>query len=147
MSEITHFNLGTCMRRPDVVACWHAPCWGGAARARRLYLQCDAWLAGPGLSAQPDIPIRYGLSTYMEGSAAAPTEAPGDASPTAGAKAAKTVTKEQLLAMLSQEKFKKRFLKQKCAECGGEYSQASLLPSVRSCMERAGWVGTDTIFM
>jgi hypothetical protein len=83
----------------------------------------------------------------MEGSAAAPTEAPGDASPTAGAKAAKTVTKEQLLAMLSQEKFKKRFLKQKCAECGGEYSQASLLPSVRSCMERAGWVGTDTIFM
>jgi hypothetical protein len=47
--------------------------------------------------------------------AAAPEPSAGGASPTA---AVKTVTKEQLLAMMTQEKFKKRFLKQKCAECG-----------------------------
>ena len=81
--------------------------------------------------------------TYvMEGSPAA------DASPTPEAKAAKTVTKEQLLAMLTQEKFKKRFLKQKCSECGGECSEprrllqsyCSRVPSARSCVEHAGLV-------
>ena len=39
----------------------------------------------------------------------------GGASPTT---AAKTVTREQLLAMMTKEKFQKKFLKQKCAECG-----------------------------
>ena len=36
----------------------------------------------------------------------------------APASPAKTVTREQLMKMLTAEKFKKRFLKQKCAECG-----------------------------
>ena len=85
----------------------------GAPRvARRCLLSCQ-----PADTNTINLAVVFEDTYVMEGSPAA------DASPTPEAKAAKTVTKEQLTAMLTQEKFKKRFLKQKCAECGGKCSE------------------------
>ena len=67
------------------------------------------------VAATMQVAVKAGAA--VEAAPAGPDDegSPGRAAP----KAAKTVTKEQLLAMMTQEKFKKRFLKQKCAECGG----------------------------
>ena len=71
--------------------------------------------AAGGAAAGAPTPSPAAAAPALAPAAAAPALAPTEGASTS---APKPVTKEQLMTMMTGEKFKKKFLKQKCAECG-----------------------------